>query len=138
MLREYEIYLGNDCVGTAHVTQEGLYYRICCQCQLTGTDPYRITVSGDTDVDLGICVPMGDGFGIETSIPVKRVGKGALNFCAVPKNRINREFFVALSPEEPFGYIQRLKKAYLSRQNGQVGLSFKDQSLTQRGSGQNP
>lgn len=138
MQMEYGIYLGSECVGTAYVTQEGLFYRIRCQCQLTGTVPCRITVSGEAEVDLGICVPMREGIGIETSIPMKRVGKGPLQFCIAPKKRVKTEMFVALSPEEPFGYIQRLKNAYMSRVNGQVGISFIDQSPIQQDSGLNP
>lgn len=138
MRREYEIYMGSECVGTAYVTTEGLFYHIYCLCQLSGSVPCRITVTGDREADLGICVPLKDGFGIETRIPIKRVGNGELRFRVSPKHRANTESFIPLSADEPFRYIQRLKDAYLLRRYGQVGLSFKDQSPSQRDSDQIP
>lgn len=135
---EYSINSGNECVGTAHVVKEGLFYRIHCQCGLTGTIPCRITVTGEREADLGICVPLKDGFGVETRIPIKRVGEGELRFRVLAKRRDNAELFVIPSVDEPFTYLRRLGSAYLSVRNGQVGLIFKDQSPNQQDSGQNP
>lgn len=138
MCREYAVNLGADKVGTAHVEKQGLYYWINCQCQLSGTVPCRIIVSGESEIDLGICVPRDNGFGLETRIPIKNVGKGDLQFYVRPKHRQKDELFVPITPDEPFSYIKKLKNAYLSSKEGQVGLSFKDQSLIQRDSDQNP
>ncbi len=138
MCDEYAIYMATERVGTAYVTNEGLFYRIRCLCQLTGTVPCRITASGEGEVDLGVCVPMDDGFGIKTRVPMKKLGRCELRFCVQPKHRVRTDLFIALSPEEPFRYIQRLRDAYMSFKNGQVGLSFKDQSLIQRDSDQSP
>lgn len=138
MYKEYEIYMGSEIVGTAYVTKEGLFYRISCLCRLTGTVPCRIKVIGEKEADLGICVPLNDGIGVETRIPIKRVGDRELQFCVSPKNRVNTELFIPLSVDEPFTYLQRLEDAYLSRRNGQVGLAFKDRSPIPRDSDQIP
>ncbi len=135
---EYSINLDKECVGTAHVVKEGLFYRIHCQCGLTGTVPCRITVTGEREADLGICVPLKDGFGIETRIPIKRVGEGELRFRVLAKRRDSDELFVTASADEPFPYLRRLSNAYLSVRNGQVGLVFKDQSPNQQDSDRNP
>lgn len=138
MRKEYAVCLGKERIGSATVKREGLYYRIHCQCQLSGSIPCRIIVKGEKEVDLGLCVPMGDRFGIDTLIPVKRIGEGDLNFQVLPRHSKQDAQFIALSPEEPFRYISRLKDAYLVRQEGKLGLAFKNRSPNQPGSGQNP
>ena len=69
MRNEYAVYMGSERVGTAQVIIEGLFYKIYCLCQLDGTVPCRIRVSGEKEMDLGICVPLENGFGVKTRIP---------------------------------------------------------------------
>lgn len=38
--------------------------------------------------------------------------------------------FIPIKPEEPFAYIERLKDAYLVRQDGQVGIIIKEEAGT--------
>ena len=130
--------MGSERVGSACVTKEGLYYRISCRCLLSGSVPCVVKVTGDREMDLGLCVPLCGGFGVETRIPIKRVGEGTLNFRVLPKHRIRTEQFVPVSAEEPFRYITRLKDAYLVRRNGQMGLLFTDRSPSPLDSDQNP
>jgi len=136
LITEYAVCFGTERVGSASVSKEGLYYRIRCQCQLSGDVPCRITVSGERDADLGLCVPLGDHFGVETRIPIKRVGEGNLSFQVTPKHRETTEQFIPISPEEPFQYLARLKDAYLIRRNGQAGIAITDRSPDQPDSGQ--
>lgn len=127
MDQEYEIMLGDKCVGSAGVRREGLYWRIRCRCKLSGEVLCRVLVRcGDREESLGILVPQDGEFGLETRIPVKKVGEGPLSFSAVPKHRPLEGRFVPLSPEEPFRYITRLKDAYLEKRNGQVGIVIKE------------
>ena len=63
--------------------------------------------------NLGILVPMGDGFGLDTRIPVKRLPDGQWEFIVLPGKRAADGLCVAIKPEEPFAYIARLKEAYL-------------------------
>lgn len=135
---EYAVYMGNERVGSAAVTREGLYYRISCRCRLSGTVPCRIAVTGEKEVDMGLCVPQGDEFGIEKRIPIKKIGEGELRFQVLPRHQVSKGIFVAISPEEPFRYIARLKDAYLARRNGQIGLTITNLSPDQPDSGQNP
>ena len=80
---------------------------------------------GESRVDLGILVPMGAGFGLETRFPVSRVGEGALQFRIRPKGEaVSSRHFVPIIPEEPFSYLERLKDAFLELQNGKKGASL--------------
>lgn len=118
----YSVYLGKHLVGKVQVVKEGLYYRFICRCQLSGGGMYRLFAAcGDKNESLGLVVPMGDGFGIDTRIPAKRLGSGKMEFCLRPKQTISGHF-VPIYPEEPFTYIENLKDGFLSIQNGQMGL----------------
>ena len=77
---------------------------------------------GENTVDLGLCVPMDGGFGVDTQIPVKRMGDGELSFHLMPKHQRISGRFVPVFPDEPFAWIQMLQKAHLARQDGQIGI----------------
>ena len=127
MEMQYEIMLGDKAVGKAEVYREGLYYRIRCRCELSGETVCRVAVRcGDRTESLGILVPEGRKFGLQTRIPVKKIGEGPLSFAAVPKHGPVEGRFVPLSPEEPFRYISKLKDAYLERRNGTIGVVIKE------------
>lgn len=119
----YGVYLGEALVGKVQVSRRGLYYHFCCRCRLSGGGIYRLQVAcNGRRENLGILVPMGDGFGIDTKLPVKRLGEDDLLFRLVSKNAIGTGNFIPISPEEPFAYIARLKNAYLVKRNGQAGI----------------
>lgn len=122
----YEVYRGEAPVGTACVTREGLYYRIQIQCDLPGDLMHKVLVRcNGTQEDLGILVPMSGQYGLTMRIPVKRLGTGELGFRVMPRHKPFHGHLVPLSPEEPFAYLHRLKDAFLVKQNGEIGLIFK-------------
>jgi hypothetical protein len=113
-------------VGKAYVTEQGLYYRIRCRCAITSDVIHRLVVScGDRQESLGILVPFGQEFGLDTKIAAKRIGRGELRFTVRPKRNEMKEL-LPLSPEEPFAYIRRLKECYLVRMNGQCYAALKE------------
>ena len=64
---EYDIRLGRDVIGKAEVTRQGLYYLFSCRCKLESDTMYRVTVScGGHHENLGVLVPMGTEFGLDT------------------------------------------------------------------------
>ncbi len=126
MEEQYELTFGNQMVGKVQVQRQGLYYRFVCRCQLTGDVVCRLQVTcGSSRESLGVVVPMGNGFGLDTKLPVKRIGAGQMTFSLVPKHEVTTGTFYPICPEEPFGYIARLKDAYLSRKEGQIGVVIK-------------
>ena len=123
MQREYSVFSGEEVIGKVLVQRQGLYYRISCRCQLTGTVRYKLMAScGENTADLGLCVPHGRQFGVDTRIPIKRLGEGSMSFRLLPKHSKMDGRFVPVSPDEPFGYIRQLQKAHLATRDGTVGV----------------
>ena len=120
---EYDIRMGKEVVGTATVEQQGLYYRFSCRCSISGSVICRVTVScNGHHENLGVLVPMGNGFALTTKVAVKKLGKGPFQFRAIPKHQISEGKFIPIYPEEPFAYISRLQNAFLEIRNGQAGV----------------
>ena len=123
---DYGISFGEKIVGRAQVERQGLYYHVTCLCGLSGEVMYRLEVScGEKRADLGILVPMEQGFGLDTRFPVSRVGEGTLVFRLLPRHdQLQGRMFVPIKPEEPFRYLERLKDAFLEIQEGKKGASL--------------
>lgn len=123
MVGTYDICLGIEPVGEAVVEKVGLYYRFSCRCRLRGATMQRIMVAcGEKKVDLGICVPMGEQFGVDKKVPCKQLGEGKPEFFLTPRPQTHGGKFVPVYPEEPFAYMSRLKDAFLEIRNGQMGI----------------
>lgn len=128
MEQTYPIFLGGQTVGQAKVRREGLYLHFSCTCRFSGEMVYKLTVScGEHTENLGIPVPSGGQFCLQTSRPVKRLGEGKLTFCAAPRHGELTGKFIPLSPEEPFAYLNRLKSAFLQVRAGQLGVVIPDE-----------
>lgn len=138
MKQEYSVFSGDEVIGKVFVQQQGLYYLICCRCSLTGDVKHKLIAScGKNTVDLGLCVPYSDGFGMDTRIPMKQLGEGELGFRLQPRHSKPAGEFIPVSPEEPFGYIQKLQQAHLAQQDGLVGIVVNgDQNSSDNPTGQ--
>lgn len=124
-----DIYMGNEVVGKAVIEKDGLYYHIVCRCRLSGEVIYRLIADcNGNQVDLGICVPYDNSFGLEKRIPVKKLGIGEIRIKAVPKHEKTGDSFIPLRPEEPFSYLSQLERAYLAVQGGVTGVVIKPDS----------
>ena len=119
----YDIFYGGQAVGLAQVWREGLYYRFCCRCKLTGEIVYRLTVTvGDREENLGIPIPEAGEFCLNVSIAAKRFEEGSPTFRVLPKHEPVSGQFIPICPEEPFAYLSRLKNAHLEVKNDQIGI----------------
>lgn len=122
----YEVYGGDESVGTACVNLEGLYYHVQIRCELSGNMMHKAVVRCNGHLeDLGILVPENGVFIMNTRIPMKKIGEGELYFRVIPRHKPLQGTFVPLAPEEPFTYLTRLKDAFLANQNGEIGIFIK-------------
>lgn len=123
MEREFAVMLGGEKIGKVMLDKEGLYYRLRCSCRLSGQVLCRlVAVSEAGELDLGTLVPDRGTFGMDTRVPVKKIGTGKLSFRAEPKHAEVTGVFVPIRPEEPFGYLTKLTNAYLQCRSGQAGI----------------
>ena len=121
---------GNQQAGKVQVTRQGLYYRFVCRCKLSGDVVCRLYIScGGHQENLGVVVPTGDGFGLDTRLPAKRLREGEPSFSLIPKHEMASGQFVPIVPEEPFAYLERLKNAYLETRGDQTGAVIPQKDL---------
>lgn len=126
MEQSYPVTLKGTQVGKVLVSKKGLYYHFVCRCQLSDHAIYRLFVTAGTkQINLGIPVPVGGTFVLNTKKPVKNIGKTDMLFKLFPKKEELSETFAPIISEEPFSYISRLKDSFLTLQNGQPGISIK-------------
>ena len=118
----FEIYLNGQTVGSVQVSREGLYYRFSARCHLREKEMCRLEANG---VSLGIPVPEGDCFRLETKKPCKLFADG-WDFQIIPNRPVLEGKFVPIKPEEPFSYLARLKDSYLVRRGDMVGILLKE------------
>lgn len=124
----YNVWLGNESVGQVSVERQGLYYCFCCRCQLHSEVMCRVTVScGGSNESLGILVPVGRNYVLSKKIPIKKFNQGIPEFWIMPKHPQMQEIYIDIYPEEPFGYISKLEKAYLDRRRGSPGIRITEQ-----------
>ena len=120
---EYDIFMGEQVVGTARVERQGLYYCFQCRCKLSGETICRVMVFSDgCQENLGILVPRNGQFETRARIAVKKLGQGTFRFQVLPRHSAMQEKFICVYPEEPFAYISRLKEAYLQERRGRLGI----------------
>lgn len=121
---DYPVIFGSEAVGKVQLRKEGLYYRVFCRCRMPSEGIFRLEANG---VSLGILVPVDGGFGLETRIPVKRLGDGEPVFrLAAKHDPAAAGKLVPICPEEPFTYLEKLKNSFLVIQNGKKYASIPD------------
>ena len=122
----YPIFLDGKIVGQAAVGREGLYWRFRCQCRRSWEQVSRLYVTdGEKTECLGVPVPEGSVFRLDTKLPQKKLGEGKFRFYVGADRVRPDEFFAPIRPEEPFAYLARIKDAYLARRDGQIGAMVK-------------
>ena len=142
MVANYEITEAGKQVGEARVSKLGLYLYFSCRCNIPDGKLMRLIVECDGNREsLGICVPMGSSFGVETRIAAKKMGSGNLFFYLVGKDEHPQrteslpliaetaepeitcnEQFVPVSEEEPFEQLDLLEDAHMEIREGEIGI----------------
>ena len=120
---DYCVMQGKKQAGKVQLIQQGLYYRIFCRAELSGTIMYRlVAVTEEKRVNIGILAPESGGWSLNRKIPCSHFPGDIREFLLLPSHEPMEGKFVPIAPEEPFAYIEKLKDAYLARQNDRLGV----------------
>lgn len=132
----YQIFENETCVGSALIQQEGLYYRISCNCKIHANGIHRIVIrDGETNFDLGICVPSGDRFTLTSRIPTKKLNINSCTFFLVKQGGSKSKREVPVQTGRPFPSIEDLESAYFRSEDSSIVI---DPIQGQPDSDQNP
>lgn len=127
MIENYEVYQNGRAVGTVQMNRRDLFYYIRCLCRPEKPGMYRLAAETNTGrTDLGICVPMGECFGVETRVSCKRFGEGKPEFQLLQNRAEPSHHFYPVDPKKPFHHISSLKYGIFGRQNGHAGVILRD------------
>lgn len=122
----YEVYFGDDRIGTIRLSRRGLYYDLNCRCRNCGDEMMELVAKGrDFQEKLGILAPVEDGIGLERKIPVKHLREEVLRFFVIPRNT-DTQHLVLVEQNEPFPYLQKLQYAYLAEAGDRPVIGFKN------------
>lgn len=125
MIGTYRVTLDNINVGTATVTQQGLYYHIVCNCTFRERGFYFICVQSGTNLEnLGLCVPEGDHFKLEKKVPAKRFLENSLLFFATRKGERDTPTSIPIETGGEFPYLSDLTKGTFQNLKGKCSVVF--------------
>ncbi len=120
--QSYPVILNSENAGMVQVEKQGLYYRFRCVCHFKHRGMYEIHVkSGTESKKLGLCVPEGGNFILNTRIPIKQIPPGGMYFIAARKDSEEKNILPVCS-EDPFLHLAELENAVYILQNNRPGI----------------
>lgn len=123
--RQYPITYGDVPVGKADISNEGLYYCIACHVNIHSPGFYRISVCTETQtIDLGLCVPCGNGLSLRKKIPMKNISGKIIAFSLHNRSPKAQSQFHIIDSNQPFLQLYRLKAGKFVIRNGLPGIIF--------------
>ncbi len=118
----YPVYMSKTTVGSVTVEEKGLYYSFRGSCVLPKERIYALWVqNGSEEIKLGICVPEGTGFQIDTKLPAKRFLNKEFRFFVLEHNSGPQEFH-PVCHDGTFSQLDQLKRACFKTIDGKTGI----------------
>lgn len=119
---QYPVYWDDRKTGEVTVEKEGLYYRFFCRVQLPEGTRCRLYARAEgKNQDLGLCIPQGRDFVVQTRLPVKHFGLGEYQFCL---EQPGTEKFVPVYSDRPFSALDSLEQGKFIRRDEVAGILF--------------
>ena len=117
---EYSIKFHDTVCGVADVRTEGLYYCVSCRCK-RADGMYQIIASGDQGtVNLGTCVRVEGGVGLQTKVARKKLGK-IEGFEKINKYEKEKNW-IPLIDGSPIKTLTVIAQAKLVKKGNETGL----------------
>lgn len=123
LLDKYNVNLNDQLVGSVQIHKKGLFYCVRCRCNVNEKALYRlIAICDGRMVDLGICVPFYDGFGVDTMIKAEKIEAKELRFLLKDSSEHREGQFYPLSEEEPFENMELIMNTRFEKRGDICGL----------------
>lgn len=120
---KYPVLDGNEVIGWVIVSRQGLYYCIQCRCTMIRKEVYKLQAVMEGQVHhVGVLIPVGEKFGLDTKIPVKKMNQKISGFIVVCDNDTLKDLFVPVSSEKAFPDLTYLKEARFQRRGNEIGV----------------
>ena len=115
----YPVLHQDKVVGSVRVETKGLYRQFDCSCRPNIPGKYHLYAKvGAWERDLGLCIPESGDFVLRTSIPIKKIPQGEIQFVLAAAG--GRSDLIPVLLHQPFSPLMKLKAARLVKQNGQL------------------
>ena len=124
----FAVYLRQNRVGTVTLEKWGLFYQLECFCEIPMKERCDLKlICGENEVNLGICVPYRNGFGLRTRVKAGMLQNSQIQFQLVPRSAPQESSFYPVREDTPFDHLDKLENARLQIRENQIGIVFSDQ-----------
>lgn len=119
----YEVIRGNTVVGEIRLMEQGLYCKMKCNCTFHLPGIYRLHLEClGIDRNLGVLIPDGNRYSLETAIPTKYIDYDHPTFYISGMDQTSEDKIVSVDSDMPFSYIRNLEKARFVYRNGKAKI----------------
>ena len=122
----FDVCLHQDKVGTVLLKKQGLYYQLECFCNIPMKNRYNLILMCDDEINLGICVPYQNGFGLRTRMKMSAIKPDRIHFKLTSENEAQRVEFYPVYENKSFEHIDKLGDSCLRIQEKQIGIMFRN------------
>ena len=124
MKHRYNIYCDTKIVGTATIKADGLYYQIDCTCHYTTNEIHRVFLKTlESEINLGVCVPVGEVAKTKSKIAAKLVDINNLYFHIVT-NQKNLSAIFPVQDSGSFPAISLLRNGIFTMKEGSTSIKI--------------
>ena len=125
-MKNYNVFFEEKAVGTAHISEDGLYIRIAATCSGIPEDFYHLYINaGPKRFDLGVCLYKNGKYIWNKKIPQKGIIIGDANFLLQASQVLDESEFISIDPNVPFPYFTKIKLCTYIDRLGQKGIYIK-------------
>ncbi len=120
----HKVYLERSEAGNVQVSRKGLYFHFLCSVHIPKGSYYHLyAVSENDNIDLGLCVPIYNDFGLSTKQPMKLFPSDKYSFRLAKKMN---DDLIRIDADKPFKHLHRLKNGQLIVRDGIAAVKFSD------------
>ncbi len=120
---EYDVLYNSQKIGSANISENGLYYRIQASCCIAENEMSRMKIlCGNEFLDLGLLIPEGDSFVLRKDLPRKHLTGGSIKFVVYS----NADRITKFHANTPVSYLHLLEDSKLVIRSDEKCIIFNE------------